>query len=334
MILGFAGSLLLSHFYGAAMLGRIAAITSMIAILTLLAMLGNHIYVLRVIPTMTEKWGADTAFKTFIKIVVLVLISSVVIIVLASVLLPFTKSLGESIKQNQLLVFALVFVTVLKRISLQALRALGDYKVFSLFHILPALFMILTVLVGASLSVGNQQFLYLYYVPHFLLAVIAFYLVFRVFSDLNGSVGKTTSLGADAVNSAIPTFKQMLTISTPMLGVALSNTAIAHTDILMLSAFTNDETVGVFSVYVKISALMSLGIMATNSMYSPKASKLFDAGKIKELGKLTRQTTSLIFFIALASLLALMFIHRFLLGLYGPEFSQHLTAFYLSLIHI
>ena len=124
----------------------------------------------------------------------------------------------------------------------------------------------------------------------------------------------------------------MLSISIPMLGVSLSTTAIANIDILMLSAFTTEETVGIYSVYVKLTALISLGIVATSSMYAPKASRLYDAGKIKKLGSLTRQTSSLVAVITIASLVGILIFHRPILLIYGTEFLTHMAALYILML--
>lgn len=331
--LGFGGSLLIGHFYNAEVLGRIATMSSMFTVLTLIVLLGNQSYVLRTIPTLLAERGAGTAFRAFLKIASLVGFTGIIVVCLAALFLPLATNLFNSIEKYQLLLFGLIYATALKKISLPALRAMGDYKVFSTFEVLPAFFMILSVIISVALSVGDETFIYVYYAPHFILAVLAFLLAWREFDRRKLKISdQTKSPPVNRSNASIPTYVQMLAVSTPMLGVTLSHAAIAHTDILMLGSFTDEETVGIFSIYVKISALMSLGIFATNAMFAPKASRLFDAGKIEELGKLARQTTSLIFLVALTSLIGILLIHRFLLSLYGPEFFDHLPALYILLL--
>lgn len=331
--LGFGGSLLIGHFYNAEVIGRIATMSSIFTVMTLFVLLGNQTYILRTVPTLLAESGAKAAYRSFLKVVELIGLAGILVIILAAVFLPKATNLYNSIGQYQLLLFALVFATAIKKISLRAIRAVGDYKIFSAFEVLPALLMILAVIISVALSLGDEVFIYVYYAPHFILAILAFFLVWQNFdrkkSDNSGQFTKPITGNTLA---EVPTYAQILSVSTPMLGVALSNAAIAHTDILMLGTFTNEETVGIFSIYVKITALMSLGILATNSMFAPKASRLFDAKKIEELGKLTRQTTSFIFLIALVSFIGILIIHRFLLSLYGQEFFGHLAAFYILLI--
>jgi len=332
-VLGFGASLLIGYFYNAEVLGRIATMSSLFALMSLLALMGNQSYVLRTIPTLLAEKGAGTAFRAFLKIASLVGIAGVIVVILAAILLPKADNLFQSIANYQYLLFGLILATALKKISLPSLRAMGDYRIYSVFEVLPALFMITVVLIGVAFSVSHNAFIYIYFTPHFILALLAFFIAWREFERRRMiSVPDAPKYQPGNASSDIPSFAQMLAVSVPMMGVNLSNAVIAHTDILMLSSFTDEKTVGVFSIYVKISALMSIGIAATNSMFAPKASRLFDAGKIGELGKLARQTSSLIFIVALVSLIGILVIHRVLLGFYGAEFFDYILAFYILLL--
>lgn len=325
--IGFLGSILIAHFYNAEIIGRIATISSIIAITTLMVMLGNQTYILRKLPTTLDKYGSQLALRIFFKIILLAGMAGLIVTTITHISLPYSVKLNASITPYQFLLYGLIFATSIKRLSLPTLRALGDYKVFSTFEILPPLFMVIAVLVGASLSIGEDFFLYIYYAPHFLLACLAFFLA----KTKLVSYKSRASLPSTDLSRATPTFAQILIISTPMLGVSLSNVLIAHTDILMLGSITDEKTVGIYSIYVKICALMTIGILATISMYSPKASKFYDSGKLQELAKLTRQTTTLAFIVALVCMISILLVHKLLLSLYGDEFLMHLPTLYVLL---
>jgi O-antigen/teichoic acid export membrane protein len=116
-----------------------------------------------------------------------------------------------------------------------------------------------------------------------------------------------------------------------MLGVTLSNAVISNTDILMLAAFQDKATVGIYSVYIKLGALISIAISAVNSMYAPKAAKLFGSGKMLELKTLTKRATLLTFTFSFSILIAILLFHKLILSLYGPAFLAHVAAFYILL---
>ena len=324
-LLGFVGSLLIGVYYSADVLGTIATISSLFTMLSILALLGNQSYILRIIPTTIETKGAAPAFKVFTRAAILVVTAGLVVILISKSVLQSTDDLFSTIDDYLILLFSLIIATALKKISLSALRALGDYRLYALFEVLPAALMLFTIITGIAISLGKVEFIYIYFTPHFVLAVLALYLTCREFK-------RRYSSGIQNSSRTIPNYAQMLAISLPLMGVNISNTVIAHTDILMLSTFTNESTVGIFSIYVKLSALMGLGIAATNSMFAPKASRLFDAGKIDELGKLAKQTSTLIFIFTLASLIVILMIHTLVLGFYGEEFFEHIFALYTLLL--
>jgi len=334
--LGFVGSLLIARYHGAEILGEIATITSLLAILSLFAMLGSQTYILRTIPQRLEQFGSRNALRVFLKISTLIAISAITVMVLTKIGITFKRDFFSTIYDFQYLFYGLVFFTCLKILSKQALRSLGDYKVFSAFEILPPFLMMVVVAISIALSIYGDGFIYLYYTPHFFLALIAIYIVLRKFLNQAESE-KTTDLRAETshgYSSDLPTFISILSISIPMLGVNLSHAVITHTDILMLGAFIDAQTVGVYSVYVKFVALITMANTAVNSMYGPKASRLFAAGKMEELKTLTKRSTLITFSFSCLTLVAILTIHKPLLNMYGPLFASHLPAFYVLLVAV
>lgn len=325
--IGFIGSILIAHFYNAEVIGKIATISSLLDILTLVVLLGNQTYILRKIPSTLDNSGPTAALSILNKLFLLVAVTGVLITSLTNYVLPFATALNESLTPYHFLLYGLVFANAAKQLSIPTLRATGDYKVFSTFELLPPFFMVVAVLISAAVSVDEKYFYFIYYAPHFLLAA----LVFVIARNRVKAYKPATQVNPTSAIPPTPSIGQVLLISTPMLGVSLSNVLIARTDILMLSSMTNELTVGVYSIYVKITALMSLGVLATNSMFSPKASKLYDRGDIEELGRLTRQTATLAFAVALICMVGILVIHQVLLGLYGEEFLFHLPTLYILL---
>jgi O-antigen/teichoic acid export membrane protein len=191
----------------------------------------------------------------------------------------------------------------------------------------------LVVLLSVSLNINGNQFIYFYYAPHFALAMLVFYIVMKRFLNrihTEADVDQKSQLESSHL-AQLPTYPGILKVAIPMLGVTLSNAVIINTDILMLSSFTDEQTVGIYSVYVKIAALMGIAIAAVNSMYAPKAARLFGSGKVQELKVLTKRATFLSFSVSCAALACILLVHKPLLSLYGAVFSNHMSAFYILL---
>ena len=334
--LGFIGSILIARYYSADVLGKIATISSMFTLLSLFALLGNHTYILRTIPQKIERFGERVALRVFFKITSLVLISACVVVVVLMTTLNLNSGAFSTAKQFEFLLYGLVLIACVKKLSVKALRALGDYKIFSTFEVLPPFFMMGFVFIAVVLNIKGAYFIYFYYVPHFVLAFMAFCLAVRQFKikGLSKNQYHNQHKSSTTHQAELPTYFEILTVSVPMLGVTLSNAVITNTDILMLSSFTNDKTVGIYSIYVKLAAIMWVAMSAINSMYAPKAAKLHGAGKIQELKVLTKRSAFLSFSFSCLVLLFISIIHHPVLSLYGTDFLLHTTAFYILLISV
>ena len=185
-----------------------------------------------------------------------------VFLVIAAVIttIKTNEELLNTAQKFEFLLYGLILVTCMKKLSIMALRALGDYKIFSTFELLPSLFMMVFVSIAIVLNVKDAYFIYFYYIPHFLLAILAFSLAIKQFkkNDAPKNQYPLNLMPSSGDQTKLPTYLEILTVSVPMLGVTLSQAVITNTDILMLSNFTNDKTVGIYSVYVKIGALMAI----------------------------------------------------------------------------
>ncbi len=115
--------------------------------------------------------------------------------------------------------------------------------------------------------------------------------------------------------------KSMLQISIPML---LSNSLFLimnWTDILMLSAFCPEQEVGIYNTALKIAALNSLVLFAVNSIGMPKFAELYGAGKKAAFKQTVKQSSLLISMVSLPVLLIILLFPRFLLSIFGQEFT-------------
>lgn len=120
--------------------------------------------------------------------------------------------------------------------------------------------------------------------------------------------------------------KHILSITLPML---LSNSLFLimnWTDTLMLSAFRGEDEVGIYNTSLKIAALNSIILVAINSIAMPKFAELYIRNEKQAFKNFVKQSTLLMFLVSFPVLLVIFLFPKFLLGIFGDEFTIGITA--------
>jgi len=321
---GFLASILIARSYGPELYGIVATISSAFTLLSLIALFGNQTLIVKIIPEYIEKHGYPIAKKLYFRILLISLYLTGGIILLwtlSEYLTPIT--LFRGLEQHSLLIAVLIAIATYKRLNTKTLRALGDYKIYSMFDLLTPVLLALLVLISISLKVPAHYFQYFYFVPQVILCALSFYFVHSVYSQKS----------KDAFNKkpspkALPTKASLIKTSFPMFGITISTAIIAHFDILMLNHFTSPGTVGVYAIYAKIVIISSLATQTINSMFAPTVSRLFSANKFDELKIFAKKTTFLSFSVSITLTAIFLLIHKPFLGLYGDDFLTELPTLY------
>jgi len=323
--LGFLASVLIAKNYGPDLLGKVATITSAFTTLALLAIIGNHTLILKLIPQYVENYNHRTAKKVYFKVLK---ISSLATIIVVTLWLSTEAIVGTSflpgLEQYVFLIALLTIIFVFKRLNTIALRALGDYKIFSVFEILPAALLAGAAASAIFLKIPEIYFQFYYFLPLTLVTILSFFFVNKTFE-----LKKTGDLEDSEYPSAIPGSRSLIKMSVPMFGITLSNALIAHFDIFMLNYYTTSSTVGIYSVYVKLAAISAIAINAINSMFAPTVSKLYTKNQKDELRIFSKKTTLYSSIVCLLFVILVIVFHKSILKLYGADFLTELPTFYL-----
>ena len=320
--LGFIASLLISRHYGADGLGIIATITSFFTLAATVALLGTDTLVLKVIPQVVKSSGSNGAKKYYIRILAVILASCTVVVI---TLLSFNFLSSSLDHVSPILPYALIFVAACLTFNAAMLRSLGDYVLFSLLDFLPPLFMLLVVAASLQLNLTESTFTHFYFTGIALVCTMSFVLLRVQLSKTKNSVQNTTY-------STAPNIVNTLKTSIPMLGVTLSVMAIQHTDILLIGYFIDQSTVGVYSIYTKLTSLVLFATISINSMFSPTVSMLFSEERHKELKQYAKKTTALLSLFSIGIAAVLLVGNGFVLNLYGKEFLVDRSCFYILLL--
>ena len=114
----------------------------------------------------------------------------------------------------------------------------------------------------------------------------------------------------------------LLQTSLPLLWVASMNLLMNWTDILVLGAWTNSATVGVYGVATRVAGLTIFVLVAVNSVTAPQFSALHAENKHPELEQLAQKSAFWMLLAVLPVILLLLIYPKWVLGLFGSDFKQ------------
>ena len=152
-----------------------------------------------------------------------------------------------------------------------------------------------------------NNFISSYVIGFFLLICLAFF-----FWERNTRFIKEKTLSVN--------YKKVLNSSIPLLWVSAMFLVNTWADRIFLGYYSDVESVGIYSIAVKIALLVSFILGAVNSASSAKFSEYYNSGKIDKLSTLCVKSTNLMAIISFPVLLVCLLLPDFLLGIFGPEF--------------
>jgi O-antigen/teichoic acid export membrane protein len=181
---GFLASFLVARTYGPGMVGTIAAINSTFMLLSLCALFGNQIHIVKILPEHIENRGYYAAWETykqFLAITIVLIVATLTIWSIIEAATPIT--LLKQLEHHTLLIAGLVALATYKRINTKTLRALGDYKIYSYFDLSTPLFSAIIAITAVMLNIPNYIFEFAYFTPHLVLCLLSFFIVKKLFNN-------------------------------------------------------------------------------------------------------------------------------------------------------
>ena len=91
-------------------------------------------------------------------------------------------------------------------------------------------------------------------------------------------------------------------------------------DIIILGYFETSNTVGIYSVVMKISLFSSVILFSINSIVASEFSRLYSLDKMVDLRVLIKKSSKIIFFITIPVLILIVYFSKSILGYFGYEF--------------
>lgn len=120
---------------------------------------------------------------------------------------------------------------------------------------------------------------------------------------------------------AVPSYRELLTVSAPMMITAGMHLLLNWTDTLMLGYFRDVDAVGEYRIAFRVAVLNGFVLTAVNSISNPKFAETYAAQDVERLRRIARDATRLVMLATFPIFLILILAPRLVLGFFGEEFT-------------
>ena len=321
IIAGYIFTLLVTRTLGAEAWGIFSLSLVVLQIASVIGRLGMDTTLLRFTAEYTAKRQEDTLKEIYRKILILVIPSSILITIFIYLLSPILA--GRIFHKPYLYTYfkamALAIVPfILLWIHTEGLRGMSKIKEYMLLQQVGIFFFSSFLLFFLSYFYRNKLLpILVFNISVYLLALISFlrftqYILFQT---------------PNATNSENFSYTQLLRYSIPLLLTNMLTFIMSWTDILMIGMFLNEKLVGIYSVSLRISYVISFILFAVNSITVPKIAKAYTQGNIELFKKLSQWTSQMGLLFGLPIFIILISFSSILLKMFGEEFILGQKAF-------
>ncbi|MDC7996792.1 oligosaccharide flippase family protein [Gilvibacter sediminis] len=204
----------------------------------------------------------------------------------------------------------------------------------------PCVMLFSFVLLHAAIFRGlrmNSLYAFLFNGGRFLFSLIFFFVLLMAFEPDEAIVAAIAHTGAvltlvvislvylrrtvfPVVKESMYRTKSFVKQSLPMLLSASLIVFLGWADSVILGIFKDSAEVGIYSVLIKVAAVVSFAMQATDSILAPKIATAFGNGEMGLFKRMVRFTVLVNSVVALGLFLGILLFKGFILGLFGDEF--------------
>lgn len=342
VLIGYVFFLILARWLGADGVGIFSTAWTILMIGAVLGKLGFDTSIIKFIAGSMGK-GNSHHVKPIYKSSLLIVGTAAIIV--AGILFLFAPQISELFFKsgNYVLIVRIVAISVIPlcilNINAESLKALKNITAFSIFQNSSIyLVIILIMFIMSRYGISNKTSIYSLSAGVFILMALSFIVIL-----VNIRKKTQRGTGSDPYQFKL---KKTLSTSLPMMLTNSLFLIMSWMDILMLSAFKNESDVGIYNTSLKISAVISIALIAINSIALPKYAELYERKDKVGFRKVVKQTSFINFSLSFPVFLFILLMPNFLLGIFGPEFiagkmsliilsiGQIFSAFSGSTIHV
>ena len=287
-VFGLISSFIIVKWYGANTMGVVSIIISLLTLTSILTVFGTDTSSLRLIPEHSIQYSSLSAYKIYHKIQFIIIFFSIFI---GTLLYLNANHISSRIFNKpyistyiSIATFFLFFKTQTV-LNTSALRGLKLINYFAIMQILPQTLNLIMIVLCLILTKSADGPIYSYLISILIAGTFGWIVVEKTFRKRSNTSDNIKNLS----------YKDVVSISFPMLLTATMAFFVNQTGILMLGILSSDTEVGQYTIALKLSTLSTFMLTAVNSMAAPKFSELYYSGQIDELFRIAQKSTKLIF---------------------------------------
>ena len=348
---GYIFVLLLTRNYGAKIMGVFALSLVLLQVGSIIGRMGMDNAVLRLVAEYNSQNKKDMAYNIYKKIIKLIIPISFTISFIIFFSSPYIAKFifHKNYLSNYFRIIAMGIVPyVLFIINSESIRGLKKIKEYAFLQNMGVYF-VASIFMGLSLFILKNNYIpiLIYIVSIIIMTLLSFFLWFKQIYSKNfvknfiGNITKKKDkyiLKVDNPETQIITlvdnksktiaisYKNILSISTPMLISGSLSFFLGLIDIALIGVFKTSSAVGVYSVAMKVSSVVVLSLGAINTIAAPKFAEFWAKGDKKGLLKVARQSTKIIFFISFPILIFVLIFPDYILKFFGHGFKEGAIA--------
>jgi len=318
LLCGFAFTLFITRNLGADAMGIFSLSYTVLVIFVVIGKLGFDTALLRFVAdySSTNRW--DLVKEVYLKALRLIIPFSLLLTILLFYCSPYIAKYifnKDHLSIYIKLISFGVLPLVLLGINAECLRGVKKIKESVFFS------KVSVVLVGTIIFS-----ILILYVKEYYLPIVIYVICIVLMSILCWIVWmKKSGLSLLSYNDSLE-YKTILSVSVPMLLSKSSLLLMAWTDTIILGIFRTEGEVGIYNVVFRVAVLTSFTLPAIFSITVPKFASLHSLGDTKELKRVFRISTKMVFWTSIPVLLTIFLFPSFILGIFGSVFKDGVYA--------
>ncbi len=328
IIAGYIFTLLITRGYGAEAMGVFALSFTLLQISSVIGRLGMDTALLRFVAEYSSQGKWDIVKNIYRKAIKLVLPFSIFVSILVFFLSPYIAEFVFKKLQLEpyfkiasigIVPFVLLFIHTE---SLRGLKKIKEYMflqqvgIFAIASIFLSIAILLMFVNSNKLLETNKVPLIIYIVAIYILSFFAY---FNWKKQIGNNKVKYINLSISS-DTIYPTYWTILAVSFPMLLTSMLTFIMAWTDTIMIGMLLNEKDVGVYSIALRISYIISFILFAVNSITAPKIASEFSQQNYLEFKKLSQFTSQIGIWVGIPVFIIILIFGKELLALFGKEF--------------
>ncbi len=310
--LGYLFIFLIAKNYGAEGVGLYVLTFTYLSIGVLFAKMGLDINIMKQVSRYFNQSGFSKVKGIYLTSIEILLLASMVVVGIFVFLSSYSALYvfhDESLIRPFFYASFIIFPLAVLQFHAESLRGCKKISLYFIINNnLITFFSIIFLYIGFSYKVTDYDFIDVYFLSVIIVAVIATLIWLSIFNP-------------SLYNSGVKVQKStILKDSFPLMISGSLTLLMSWMDILMLGAFIDKESVGVYSVAAKLAVIASIALVAVNSIVAPKISYEYIHGNTSGLKVIVNYASKLTCWFSGPILVVLIFFPDFILLHFGQEF--------------